>query len=189
VAVGGPDLDNQERRRALGRQMVIRWGLRDPSAKAPSTPLRTGTLYHPHSDLRVFLPEVSNRRLGEACLELLGPGADASRMVLVAADGRLKLGSVRLRLSGELDHPGAQAVGQALRTERLARLVFGIGPLPAGSKALRAERWPEEEWARLEELEEPFARFVDRLRQVDTLSSLAAEVNDPSFWGPLKGQG
>ncbi len=181
VAVGDPGVQNLERRRALGRQMVVRWGL-----QFQDTPhvdhLEHGLLYHPFPDLWVFLPSVSSARLGEACLALLDGTEDPSKLVLVASDGRLSLGEGRLRLSGDLDHPGVQAVGKAFRTSRLARLVLGIGPVRPPVQAYRNERWPAGEWERVMDLDAPFERFIRSLRGSEDLASLATQVNVPGFW-------
>jgi peptidyl-tRNA hydrolase len=181
VAVGDPGMQNLERRRALGRQMVVRWGLQFQDAP-PAEHLEYGLLYHPYLELWVFLPSVPSTRLGEACLALLGGTLDASRLILAASDGRLKLGEGRLRLSGDMDHPGVQAVGKALRTSRLARLVFGIGPVRPPANAFRNERWSSEEWERVRDLEGPIEQFLEQLRGPDTLSSIAARINTPMFW-------
>lgn len=183
VAVGDPGLPNLERRRALGRQLVVRWGLQFEDT-SHADHLEHGLLYHPYPDLWVFLPTVPSARLGEACLALLGGTLPPSRLVLVASDGRLNLGSGRLRLSGDMEHPGVQAVGAALRTSRLARLVFGIGPVQPPAQAFRSARWPAEEWEKVLELDRVFERFIQALRGAPDLPSVAARVNAPAFWSP-----
>jgi peptidyl-tRNA hydrolase len=113
---------------------------------------------------------------------LLDHGGDLRRMILIASDGRLRFGNGRLRRSGEMDHPGVQQVGRTFRTSQIARLVFGIGPLVEPQDSYRAERWPDEQWERIDRLDAVFERFVALLIRTQKLSDLAAVVNHADFW-------
>lgn len=182
VAVGDPGLDNLERRRALGRMLLQQWGFQKFHPGMPLTTLSTGSLYGIHPWLQVFLPEVRNPKLGHACRELMERGQSFHRMVLVASDLRLTLGTGRLRLSGAADHPGVVHASATLQVSHLARLVFGIGPMVCPAPLFRAERWTPKEWENMPDLEEALDRFGVLLEGADRLSDLTSVVNAPGFW-------
>lgn len=183
VAVGNPGLENLETRRALGRHLLVRWGLRYHGENLLKESGPNGTLYHPYPDLQVFLPEVTNARLGIAVQELLDRGLPLTRVLLVASDGRLNFGTGRLRFDREMDHPGVQHVGMKLNPRPIARLVFGIGPLGGTDGITRDDRWRDAEMARIPDLVDRLEAFVQRLRKAENLSDLVPVVNPSAFWG------
>lgn len=182
VAVGNPGLDNLETRRALGRLLLVRWGLRYQGDSLRHEDSEDGALYFPYPDLHVFLPEVTSAGLGTAVKGLVDRGQPLTRVVLVASDGRLPFGKGRLRVSGEMDHPGVQQVGLILQPRPIARLVFGIGPLGGPGGASRDDRWMDADMERVPGLVDRLACFIALLRETESLATLVPRVNAPIFW-------
>jgi PTH1 family peptidyl-tRNA hydrolase len=77
-----------------------------------------------------------------------------------------------------------RSVLEALGRRDLARLRLGIGPFRRPLVDFVLEQWTDAEWAKIDALDAPFARFMELLRAAGDLCALAKDVNPADFWLP-----
>ncbi len=71
---------------------------------------------------------------------------------------------------------------ERLGRQDLPRLRLGIGPFSRPLVDFVLEEWTDPEWAKIDTMDAPFARFMDLLREADDLGALAGQVNAAAFW-------
>jgi len=105
--------------------------------------------------------------------------------VLLHDDKDLPLGLGRFRLDGsDGGHNGLKSVFGLLGRQDIPRLRLGIGPFQRPLVDFVLGQWTEEEWARIDAMDAPFARFMELLEGADDLGALGTIVNAASFWTP-----
>ena len=186
VPLGNPGDEYTPTRHNLGRLMLQRWmATHCPGARAVRR-FRTGTLYALGEPFQALVPGTYMNLSGQTCAEAVAAGIQAERMVLLHDDKDLPLGLGRFRPSGsDGGHNGLKSVFASLGTQEVPRLRLGIGPLQRPLVDYVLGAWTEEEWARLEAMDAPFARFMDLLATTSTLAGLASTVNAEAFWLPV----
>jgi PTH1 family peptidyl-tRNA hydrolase len=150
----------------------------------------SGTLYPLAPGLQALVPATYMNHSGQVCAEAEAAGIYPRRLVLLYDDKDLPLGTGRFRLNGsDGGHNGLRSVFACLGTPDIARLRLGIGPFQRPLADWVLEPWTEPEWARLEALDPPFARFLDLLAGAEDLGALANLVNPAGFWEPAGERG
>ncbi len=71
---------------------------------------------------------------------------------------------------------------ERLGRQDLPRLRLGIGPFSRPLVDFVLEEWTDPEWAKIDTMDAPFARFMDLLREADDLGALAGQANAAAFW-------
>ncbi len=188
VPLGNPGPDYQDTRHNLGRLLLQRWMANRDLAPKASKRFPSGSLYPLTDRLHALVPATYMNLSGEVCAQAEAAGLYPRRMVLLYDDKDLPLGTARFRLSGsDGGHNGLRSVFACLGTQEVARLRLGIGPFQRPLADWVLEPWTEPEWARIDGLDAPFARFLEVLSVTDTLDELANQVNPAAFWNPVGG--
>jgi len=183
VPLGNPGPDYQDTRHNLGRLLLQRWMADRNQSPAPSRRFPSGALYPLTDRLQALVPSTYMNLSGEACAQAETAGIYPRKLVLLYDDKDLPLGTGRFRLDGsDGGHNGLRSVFECLGTPDIARLRLGIGPFQRPLVDFVLEHWTDPEWARIETLDAPFARFLDLLGQADDLAGLANLVNPAAFW-------
>ena len=152
-------------------------------APAPRQRFPSGTLYPLAEHLQALVPSTYMNLSGEACAQAEAAGIYPRRMILLHDDKDLPLGSGRFRLDGgDGGHNGLRSVFEHLDSQDLARLRLGIGPFQRPLVDFVLEPWTEPEWAKIDALDAPFARFLELLIASETLNGLGNQVNGAAFW-------
>jgi len=184
VPLGNPGPEYQDTRHNLGRLLLQRWMAERSLAPTPMKRFPSGTLYPLSPQLQALVPSTYMNLSGEACAQAAAVGLYPRRMVLLHDDKDLPLGLGRFRLNGsDGGHNGLRSVFELLGSQDIARLRLGIGPFQRPLADFVLEPWTEPEWARLDALDAPFARFLDLLAHTEDLSTLGNLVNPAEFWG------
>jgi PTH1 family peptidyl-tRNA hydrolase len=183
VPLGNPGPEYQDTRHNLGRLMLQRWMADRKLAPAPSKRFPSGALYPLTAGLQALVPNTYMNLSGEVCAQADAAGIYPRRLVLLYDDKDLPLGTGRFRMNGSNGgHNGLRSVFECLDTQDIARLRLGIGPFQRPLVDFVLEPWTEPEWTRIEQLDAPFARFLDLLATADDLTSLPDQVNPAGFW-------
>lgn len=183
VPLGNPGDDYVATRHNLGRLMIQRW--MSSRARQPERvrALGTGNLYDLGESLLALVPATYMNHSGRACAEAVAAGLEPGRMILLHDDKDLPLGMGRFRLKGgTAGHNGLASVFDSLGTQEVARLRLGIGPLQRPLHEFVLGGWTEEEWARIDELDAPFSRFMELLSGAESLDGIPTAVNGERFW-------
>ncbi|WP_243303278.1 aminoacyl-tRNA hydrolase [Geothrix oryzisoli] len=189
VPLGNPGPDYQDTRHNLGRLMLQRWMADRGLAPSPSKRFPSGALYPLTGHLQALVPATYMNLSGEACAQAGAAGLYPRRMVLLYDDKDLPLGTGRFRLDGSAGgHNGLRSVFECLGTTDIARLRLGIGPFQRPLVDFVLEPWTDPEWARIDALDDPFARFLELLDATEDLGGLANLVNPATFWEPAGDQ-
>jgi PTH1 family peptidyl-tRNA hydrolase len=184
VPLGNPGPAYTITRHNLGRLMLMRWMEQGPEPRVVRK-LSTGTIYALRPPFQALVPGTYMNLSGQACAEAAAAGHDPARMVLLYDDKDLPLGLGRFRLTGsDGGHNGLKSVFGLLQRQDIPRLRLGIGPFQRPLVDFVLGEWTEAEWARIDAMDAPFARFMDLLRDTDDLGALAGTVNAASFWLP-----
>ncbi len=183
VPLGNPGPDYAATRHNLGRLLLQRWigdrGLRPAVARQ----FPSGRIYALTSGLQALVPATYMNLSGQAVGEAVAAGVPAGRLLLLVDDKDLPLGLGRLRPGGtDAGHNGLRSIHAALGTEAVARLRLGIGPFTRPLHEFVLGEWSEAEWARIDRLDEPFARFLEELERTEDLAGLPGKVNPESYW-------
>ena len=185
VPLGNPGDAYTATRHNLGRLMLMRWMQRHCTAPRVERRLGSGAVYALDGDFQALVPGTWMNLSGVACLEAAAAGWDPERMILLYDDKDLPLGLGRFRLEGsDGGHNGVRSVLEALGRRDLPRLRLGIGPFRRPLVEFVLEEWSDAEWAKLDALDAPFARFMELLRDAGDLGALARDVNPAGFWLP-----
>lgn len=185
VPLGNPGDAYTATRHNLGRLMLMRWMQRQVEAPRAVRRLPSGTLYGLTGAFQALVPGTWMNLSGQACAEAAAAGCPPERMVLLYDDKDLPLGLGRFRTAGsDGGHNGVKSVLHHLQRQDLARLRLGIGPFRRPLVDFVLEEWTDPEWERIDALDAPFARFMERLAGTDDLKALAPEVNPEAFWLP-----
>jgi len=185
VPLGNPGDEYAPTRHNLGRLMLQRWMAdRCPGAGVQQR-LRTGTVYRLREPFLALVPGTYMNLSGQACAEAAAAGFAPARMILLHDDKDLPLGVGRFRPSGsDGGHNGLKSVFASLGTQDVFRLRLGIGPVQRPLVDFVLGAWTEGEWARIEAMDAPFARFMDLLAGTGAPETLATTVNAETFWLP-----
>ena len=184
VPLGNPGPEYQDTRHNLGRLLLQRWMADRDLAPKPSHRFPSGALYPLAPGLQALVPATYMNLSGEVCAQAEAAGIYARRMILLYDDKDLPLGLGRFRLDGsDGGHNGLRSVFGCLGTQEVPRLRLGIGPFQRPLVDFVLERWTAPEWERIDALDAPFARFLDRLATAGDLGGLANLVNGTAFWG------
>jgi PTH1 family peptidyl-tRNA hydrolase len=152
-------------------------------APAPRRRFPSGSLYPLTDQLQALVPSTYMNLSGEVCAQAEAAGLYARRMVLLHDDKDLPLGTGRFRLNGsDGGHNGLRSVFECLGNQDVARLRLGIGPFQRPLVDFVLGHWTDSEWARVDALDAPFARFLEILAGTEDLGTLADQVNPASFW-------
>ena len=185
VPLGNPGPEYTATRHNLGRLMLMRWMQGHCPAPRASRRLPSGTLYDLGQAFQALVPGTWMNHSGRACAEAAAAGFDPDRMIVLCDDKDLPLGQGRFRLAGgDGGHNGLKSVFEALQRQDLARLRLGIGPFQRPLADFVLGEWTDPEWARIDAMDAPFARFLDLLRTAAGLGALAGAVNPAAFWAP-----
>ena len=115
--------------------------------------------------------------------DIMAGSVKPAETVLLYDDKDLPLGVGRFRLNGSAaGHNGLASVFERLGTQDIPRLRLGIGPFQRPLHEFVLGEWSEGEWQILDAMDEPFARFMDRLGRAERLDALPGEVNAEAFW-------
>lgn len=183
VPLGNPGPEYADTRHNLGRIMLQRWMDRKGLEPSPLWQFQTGTLYRMEAPFLALVPGTYMNLSGQVCREAITAGMDPARMIVLFDDKDLSLGMGRFRREGSAGgHNGVQSVIDHLGTASFARLRLGIGPFVRPLHQFVLQEWSPEEQARIESLDEPFARFMARLAGCQDLGELGAKVNGAAFW-------
>ena len=186
LPLGNPGPEYRDTRHNLGRLLLQRWMADRNLAPAPRKRFPSGALYPLGNGLQALVPSTYMNLSGEVCAQAETAGIYARRMILLHDDKDLPLGTGRFRLIGsDGGHNGLRSIFEHLGTPDIARLRLGIGPFQRPLVDFVLEPWTEAEWARIEALDAPFARFLDLLAGAEDLAALADKVNPVGFWAPL----
>jgi PTH1 family peptidyl-tRNA hydrolase len=159
-------------------------------APAPTKRFPSGSLYPLVPGLQALVPATYMNHSGEVCAQAEAAGIYPRKLVLLYDDKDLPLGLGRFRLNGsDGGHNGLRSVFTCLGTPDIARLRLGIGPFQRPLADWVLEPWTDSEWARIDELDKPFARFLEILAAAETLDGIANEVNDAGFWESTQRRG
>ena len=185
VPLGNPGDAYAATRHNLGRLLLMRWMADHCPAPRPLKRLASGTLYGLKEPFQALVPGTYMNLSGQACAEAVAAGFTSERMIVLCDDKDLPLGLGRLRLTGsDGGHNGLKSVFGSLKRQDLARLRLGIGPFQRPLVDFVLGEWTDSEWARIDAMDAPFARFMDLLQGTDDLGTLAVKVNPASFWAP-----
>lgn len=183
VPLGNPGSDYQDTRHNLGRLMLQRWMADRDLAPSPLKRFPSGSLYPLTGQLQALVPSTYMNLSGEACAQAEAAGVYPRKLILLYDDKDLPLGTGRFRLNGSHGgHNGLRSVFDCLGTPDIARLRLGIGPFERPLVDFVLGHWTDPEWARLDALDAPFARFLDLLAATEDLGTLADRVNPAGFW-------
>ncbi len=183
MPLGNPGAEYAETRHNMGRLMLQRW-MADRGLKPPvKRKFAHGTLYGLTDRLQALVPATYMNLSGQVCAEAEAAGIYARKLVLLYDDKDLPLGYGRFRLDGsDGGHNGLKSVFQHLGTPAVARLRLGIGPFERPLHDYVLGNWTEPEWAAIDALDTPFARFLDLLAATEDPGTLANQVNADAFW-------
>ena len=185
VPLGNPGPEYQDTRHNLGRLLLQRWMADRDLAPSPRKRFPSGALYPLGPNLQALVPATWMNLSGEACAQAESAGIYPRRMVLLHDDKDLPLGMGRFRLEGsDGGHNGLRSVFACLGTEAVPRLRLGLGPFQRPLADWVLEPWTDSEWAAIDHLDAPFARFLELLAGADDLGSLGNLVNGKAFWTP-----
>ena len=188
LPLGNPGDDYAATRHNLGRLVLQRWMDRNCPQPGAVHRFRNGTLYCLGSPFLALVPGTYMNLSGKVVAEALKAGFDPARMIVLFDDKDLPLGMGRFRLEGSSGgHNGLLSVIDHLGGPTVARLRLGIGPFVRPLADFVLQEWNEEEWARIEALDEPFGRFMELLAECRELGELASRVNGAEFWGGGEG--
>jgi PTH1 family peptidyl-tRNA hydrolase len=183
VPLGNPGPDYQDTRHNLGRLMLQRWMADRELAPSPAKRFPSGTLYPLTDRLQALVPSTYMNLSGEVCAQAEAAGLYPRKLILLYDDKDLPLGTGRFRLNGSHGgHNGLRSVFDCLGTSDIARLRLGIGPFERPLVDFVLGHWTDPEWARLDALDAPFARFLELLAATEDLGTLADRVNPAEFW-------
>jgi len=183
VPLGNPGEDYAATRHNLGRLMLQRWMSRNAPKAAIAQRFQTGTLYGLQAPFQALVPETYMNLSGQVVGEAVRGGVDPARLVVLFDDKDLPLGMGRFRLAGSAGgHNGVQSVIDHLGTQEFARLRLGVGPFTRPLHEFVLQEWTDDEWRRIEALDEPFAQFMGHLAACRELSELPGLVNNSAFW-------
>jgi PTH1 family peptidyl-tRNA hydrolase len=182
VPLGNPGPEYTATRHNLGRLMLMRWMETGPEPRVLRR-LPSGTLYALRPPFQALVPGTYMNLSGQACAEAVQSGLDPARMLLLYDDKDLPLGLGRFRLDGsDGGHNGLKSVFAHLGRRDLPRLRLGMGPFQRPLVDFVLGEWTAPEWARIDAMDAPFARFMQLLADSDDLGRLAGTVNAESFW-------
>jgi PTH1 family peptidyl-tRNA hydrolase len=183
VPLGNPGDAYTATRHNLGRLMLMRW-IQDRGARSRVlSRLGGGAVYGLDEDFQALVPGTWMNLSGQACAEAAAAGWDPGRMVLLYDDKDLPLGLGRFRRNGsDGGHNGLKSVLERLQRQDIARLRLGIGPFHRPLVDFVLGEWSDPEWAKIDGMDAPFAKFLDLLRGTDDLDALAVIVNPAGFW-------
>jgi len=188
VPLGNPGPEYQDTRHNLGRLLLQRWMADRDLAPKASKRFPSGALYPLTSELQALVPSTYMNLSGEVCAQAAAVGIYPRRMILLYDDKDLPLGTGRFRLDGsDGGHNGLRSVFQCLETMDIARLRLGIGPFERPLVDFVLGRWTDSEWARIDGMDAPFARFLDLLAEAGDLGGMANQVNGAAFWEQPEG--
>jgi len=154
-------------------------------APSPKKRFSSGSLYPLTERLQVLVPSTYMNLSGEVCAQAAAAGIYPRRLVLLYDDKDLPLGTGRFRLNGsDGGHNGLRSIFTCLDNPDIARLRLGIGPFQRPLVDFVLEPWTEPEWALIDGLDAPFAKFMDLLGQAEDLMGLGNLVNPATFWSP-----
>ncbi len=183
MPLGNPGEDYAATRHNLGRLMLQRWMRRNGPEPTVARRFQTGTLYRLREPFQALVPATYMNLSGQVVGEAVKAGLDPARLVVLFDDKDLPLGVGRFRLEGSAGgHNGVQSVIDHLDTSCFARLRLGVGPFTRPLHEFVLQAWTEDEWGRIEALDEPFARFMEHLGACRDLSELPGLVNRAAFW-------
>ncbi len=183
IPLGNPGPEYQDTRHNLGRLLLQRWMADRNLTPAPRKRFPSATLYPLTPGLQALVPSTYMNLSGEACAQAEAVGLYPRRMILLHDDKDLPLGLGRFRLDGsDGGHNGLRSVFDCLGTPDIARLRLGIGPFQRPLVDFVLEPWTELEWAKIDALDAPFARFLELLIASETLNGLGNQVNGAAFW-------
>ncbi len=183
VPLGNPGKEYAVTRHNLGRLMLQRWMSRNAPKAAIAQRFQTGTLYGLQAPFQALVPETYMNLSGQVVGEAVRAGVDPARLVVLFDDKDLPLGMGRFRLAGSAGgHNGVQSVIDHLGTQEFARLRLGVGPFTRPLHEFVLQEWTDDEWRRIEALDEPFAQFMGHLAACRELSELPGLVNNSAFW-------
>ena len=183
LPLGNPGQAYADTRHNLGRLMLQRWMASHCPGPRVTARFPTGTLYALPPPFQALVPATYMNLSGQVCAEAQAQGLDPSRIILLYDDKDLPLGLGRFRLSGsDGGHNGLKSVFGCLQRQDLPRLRLGIGPFSRPLVDFVLGTWTDLEWARIEAMDAPFARFMDLLAKAEDLGALAGTVNAESFW-------
>lgn len=185
LPLGNPGAEYANTRHNLGRILLQRW-MADRDLKPPmKKKFPSGTLYGLNDSLQALVPATYMNLSGQVCAEADAAGLYARKLVLLYDDKDLPLGYGRFRLEGsDGGHNGLKSVFHHLGTQAVARLRLGIGPFERPLHEYVLGEWTEAEWAQIDEMDAPFARFMDLLAKADDLNTLPNAMNGDAFWCP-----
>lgn len=183
LPLGNPGAEYANTRHNMGRLMLQRWmadrGLKPPVKKK----YPHGTLYGLNDRLQALVPATYMNLSGEVLPEAEAAGIYVRKLVMLYDDKDLPLGSGRFRLEGsDGGHNGLKSVFHHAGTQAIARLRLGIGPFERPLHEYVLGEWSEPEWKLIDELDAPFARFLDLLGSAEDLGTLSNQVNGDAFW-------
>ena len=185
VPLGNPGAEYQDTRHNLGRLLLQRWMAERNLAPAPKKRFPSGSLYPLTQNLQALVPSTYMNLSGEVCAQAAAAGIYPRRLVLLYDDKDLPLGTGRFRLNGsDGGHNGLRSIFTCLDNPDIARLRLGIGPFQRPLVDFVLEPWTEPEWALIDGLDAPFAKFMDLLGQAEDLMGLGNLVNPATFWSP-----
>ena len=183
VPLGNPGDAYAATRHNLGRLLLQRWMAVHCLQPGRVHAFRTGSLYALGDPCLALVPGTYMNLSGQVCQEAAAAGFDPRRMILLHDDKDLPLGTGRFRLDGSsAGHNGLASVFERLGTQDIARLRLGIGPFQRPLHEFVLGEWTEAEWAVIEAMEAPFARFMELLGATRDLGTLPGQVNAASFW-------
>jgi len=184
VPLGNPGEDYAATRHNLGRLMLQRWMRRTRPEPTVEGRFATGTLYRLQEPFAALVPGTYMNLSGQVVGEAVRSGLDSACLVVLFDDKDLPLGMGRFRLAGSAGgHNGVQSVIDHLGTQEFARLRLGVGPFTRPLHEFVLQEWTDDEWRRIEALDEPFAQFMGHLAACRELSELPGLVNNSAFWG------
>lgn len=185
VPLGNPGPEYQDTRHNLGRLLLQRWMADRDLAPRASRRFPSGALYPLGPNLQALVPATYMNLSGEACAQAEAAGIYPRRMILLHDDKDLPLGLGRFRLEGsDAGHNGLRSVFACLGTEAVPRLRLGIGPFQRPLADWVLDPWTDPEWAAIDRLDAPFARFLELLAGAGELGPLGNQVNPAAFWAP-----
>ncbi|MFN7958178.1 MAG: aminoacyl-tRNA hydrolase [Holophagaceae bacterium] len=190
VPLGNPGPDYQDTRHNLGRLLLQRWMADRDLAPKASKRFPSGSLYPLTDQLQALVSATYMNLSGEVCAQAEAAGLYPRKLILLYDDKDLPLGLGRFRLDGSHGgHNGLRSVFDCLGTPDIARLRLGIGPFERPLVDFVLGRWTDSEWARIDGMDAPFARFLDLLSGTEDLGTLPNQVNPAGFWGVIESGG
>lgn len=190
VPLGNPGPDYQDTRHNLGRLLLQRWMADRDLAPKASKRFPSGSLYPLTDQLQALVPATYMNLSGEVCAQAEAAGLYPRKLILLYDDKDLPLGLGRFRLDGSHGgHNGLRSVFDCLGTPDIARLRLGFGPFERPLVDFVLGHWTDSEWARIDGMDAPFARFLDLLSGTEDLGTLPNQVNPAGFWGVIESGG